>query len=738
MRRLLQLQSPAVGHRVALHSLLALLSLRAASSAAPHLPPCVNAAASPDAAAALTSPTPPAAASSSLTNSYAGERTVAAAHPTTAGCHAPSPPRTATAKPRKSKPRTAKGSSGVKSGDSEGLGAHAGASSSTVTECPAVDVPTAAMTTAAQRDVRTIPSAYTSFRDAVPLQTFRHTYESIEVGQSNEQVTVRVGGRVISVRHMGRILFLTIRSAGHQLQVIRRVGDDCTDAELKALKERLRVGDIIGAEGHPGRTKKGELSLYSSRLDILTPYVCTDQTVCPDLKGFLPLSDTDVKYRYRFVDLMTSPTALEHFRKRHAIIKALRDYLDARDFIEVETPMLHTVASGANAKPFITHHNANDANLFLRVAPELHLKQCVVGGMDRVYEIGRVFRNEDADRSHNPEFTSCEFYAAYHTYEDLIPMTEDILRTMARTANGHTRIRVQSCANHGEEVELDLSQPFRRVSVYDEIQSVAQVELPPPTELNTPRGLAYMAAIMLRFNVPLPPVRTAAKMFDKLIDFFITDRVVEPTFVMDHPLCMSPLAKEHRDRPGLSERFELFINGTEYCNAYSELNDPQEQFNRFQQQLVDKRTGDEEAMSLDETFLKALQVGLPPTAGWGMGIDRVAMLLNGSATIREEILFPLLRQDTASHDAKRRRKTAGFFGMNQQMTFFCLNALEEEMVKRGAPQDSFEKVRELRRCILTLDKQCSALVDDLTRSEGGRAWRFDPTLAILRLFCGRN
>ncbi|AIO00250.1 lysyl-tRNA synthetase, putative [Leishmania panamensis] len=531
---------------------------------------------------------------------------------------------------------------------------------------------------------------------------------------------------------MGRILFITIRSGEAQLQVLRQVSESFTKTDLRAFADALHTGDILGATGVPGRTAKGELSLYATEASILAPYVCTDQALCPDLRGFVPLTDTDIKYRYRFVDMMSNPSVLQHFRKRHAITRALRDYLDARSFIEVETPVLHSVASGASARPFITHHNANGADLFLRVAPELHLKQCVVGGMERVYEIGRVFRNEDADRSHNPEFTTCEFYAAYHTYEDLMVMTEEIMRHLALAANGTTKVVVTSCVAK-EPVEIDFEQPFRRVSAYDAVQEAAGVELPPPTELNTPRGLAYMSAIMLRYNIPLPSVRTAAKMFDKLIDYFITDRVVEPTFVTGHPLFMSPLAMEQRARPGLSARFELFINGIEYCNAYSELNDPQEQYYRFQQQLLDRQTGDDEAMALDETFLKALQAGLPPTAGWGMGIDRIVTLLNGSATIRDGILFPLLRHDATSHDARRRCKTASFFGFNRNMTLFCLNALEEEMLKRAAPTESLEKIRQLRRYLSTMPHR-----DMMTYAPEGsasRGWRYEATMAMLRFFC---
>ncbi|KAG5472232.1 hypothetical protein LSCM1_03629 [Leishmania martiniquensis] len=586
------------------------------------------------------------------------------------------------------------------------------------------------------RTILSLPHAYRPFDAVTPLAEFRAKYGYIRADERcSEASMVRVGGRVVSIRDMGRILFITIRSGEAQLQVLRQVSESFTKADLRAFAASLHTGDILGATGVPGRTAKGELSLYATEASILAPYLCTDQALCPDLKGFVPLTDADIKYRYRFVDMMSNPSVVQHFRKRHVITRALRDFLDARSFIEVETPVLHTVASGANARPFVTHHNANDADLFLRVAPELHLKQCVVGGMERVYEIGRVFRNEDADRSHNPEFTTCEFYAAYHTYEDLMAMTEEILRHLALAANGTTKIIMSSCVTK-ETVEIDLAQPFRRVHAYDTVQAAAGIELPPPAELNTPRGMAYMSAIMLRYNIPLPSVRTAAKMFDKLIDYFITDHVVEPTFVTDHPLFMSPLAMEQRARPGLSARFELYINGIEYCNAYNELNDPQEQYYRFQQQLLDRQTGDDEAMALDETYLKALQAGLPPTAGWGMGIDRVVSLLNGSATIRDGILFPLLRHDATSHDAKRRCRTASFFGFHRNMTLFCLNALEEEMLKRAAPTESLAKIRQLRQFLSTM-QQCDMATyasEDCT----ARGWRYEAAMAVLRFFCCRG
>lgn len=585
-----------------------------------------------------------------------------------------------------------------------------------------------------RRSPADFPDAYQSFSHVTTAKTFKKRYGGLKQDERLPDVRERVGGRISGVRHMGAILFVTIRSAEETLQVIRQACPSFSRSDLKKLKDQLKVGDIVGATGSPGRTKKGELSLYADTLTILAPYVCTDQSVCPNLNGFSPLADRETKYRYRFVDMLTSPAAIKGFRTRHAVLNALRQFLNERDFVEVETPMLHEVPSGANAKPFTTFHEANNTPLYLRVAPELYLKQCVVGGMERVYEIGRVFRNEDADRHHNPEFTSCELYAAYNTYKDLFPLTEDLIRCLAVAANGTTKVRVHSIVT-SEEVEIDLALPFQRVSAYSAIEKATGVTLPPPAELNSPRGLAYLSAILLRYNIPLPTVRTASKMFDKLIQFFITDKIVEPTFVTDHPVCMSPLAKSHALHPGLTERFELFINGVEYCNAYSELNDPREQFQRFQQQLMDKNTGDDEAMSLDETFLKALQMGLPPTAGWGLGVDRLVALLTGSTTIRDTILFPLLKNDAVSQDAKRRRRTASFFSFNHRTAAFVLRSLEEEMRRRGMPPQGFDMVRQLHQIIMEMHVRGGKHVCEV---ESKRRWIEIMASRILEALCGRS
>lgn len=618
-----------------------------------------------------------------------------------------------------------------------------------------------------------LPHPYQSFSDVTSAADFHKLYSFLKPEERFLTVELRVGGRLCSIRHMGAILFLSIRSNGDTLQVICQVtlspktgcnevaDNDETESgfsreRLKSLKDALRVGDIIGAIGSPGRTKKGELSLYATKLEVVAPYVCADQATCPDLKGFTPLVNQDLRYRYRFMDMMINKETRNFFLTRHRVLRALRAFLDHQGFVEVETPILLEVPSGASAKPFTTYHEGNATTLSLRIAPELYLKQFIVGGIEKVYEIGRVFRNEDADRTHNPEFTTCELYSAFSTYQDLLLLTEDLFRRLAIAANGKTTVTLRSVVSGGREsVTIDLAKPFRRVSVYEAIEKAAGVKLPPANELQSPRGVAYLSAILLRYDIPLPPVRTTSKMFDKLIDYFIVSKEVEPIFVMDHPVCMSPLAKAHtsEDKVGLAERFELFINGVEYCNSYSELNDPEEQFCRFQQQLLDRHSGDKEAMQVDETFLKALQVGMPPTAGWGLGIDRLIALLSETDSIRDVIFSPLLRTDYSSHDGKRRRKTAGFFSFSPVAVSFVLRSVEEEMRRRGLSSSACDRVRELHSVLTKMHKhQLNGLCNEeiwknnaekqeliFSRSLGtieSRRWLQEMSRMMIRIICG--
>lgn len=608
---------------------------------------------------------------------------------------------------------------------------------------------------------------------------------------SSSAPPIKVGGRVTAVRDMGKILFLTIKNDGESLQVLYSASDQTgvTKERIKDIAKHVKAGDIVGVTGCPVVTKRGEPSISATEVQVLAKYAAIQETNCPSLTGYVKPSDPDILFRYRFIDLMCNSESQKVFRTRAKVLGSLRSFLDNRGFVEVETPVFHTVPSGAAARPFRTFHECNDADLFLRVAPELYLKQLVVGGMDKVYEIGRVFRNEDSDKSHNPEFTSCEFYQAFATYRELMPMTEDLIRFICKEALGKSEITVllkkkksvvsagateggavltkeeenlisealaeekqsqqsqqaqqtQTSAstpveggtntdnknantnpnmnNKPERVEerhsrhqnqshsehdfvprvIDLSKPFRVVDIIPELESHLGLQLPRPvSQLDSEEGAQFLLNLLKMHDIRLPQPQSPAKLFDKLIDHFITDHAIDPTFVIGHPTFMSPLAKEDPSNPGVSERFELFINGMEICNSYSELNDPVEQKHRFEQQLKQRVFfNDAEAQCVDETFLKALQTGLPPTAGWGMGIDRLVMLLCGCANIREVILFPLLRDSADSRDSKRKREAASFFGFDPFMTKFILNSLEAEFMKRGGVQ-GVNLVRNVHRAV---------------------------------------
>jgi lysyl-tRNA synthetase class 2 len=551
---------------------------------------------------------------------------------------------------------------------------------------------------------REIPkTAYGTLTGVTPIARFREEFKDVQsqdalatssstsTAASNTK-SVLVAGRVTAMRHMGKVIFFTVRSNNESLQLIMRSGDHGMSVDdVKRAKDAIAVGDVISARGTPAKSKTGELSLVVSESPcVVAPYVSTDLVTCPDQRGFAQLQAADIKYRYRFLDMLSNTKTVDNFVVRHRVLMSLRSYLTRVGFVEVETPTFHSIPGGAAATPFVTRHHATDSDLYLRVAPELYLKQCVVGGMEKVFEVGRVFRNEDADYSHNPEFTSCEFYHAYANYEDLMGLTEELLRTIAIEATGSPIVHAHrekrpagtEDTTASSTAAIDFAKPFQRVRVVPTLEERLQLKFPSMAELDTADGLRFLTDIFTTRRWQLPSVRTPAKLVDKLIDYVITDHVVDPTFVTDHPVFMSPLAKAHPDGSGLSERFELFINGMEICNAYSELTDPAEQYRRFEQQMRQRELGDNESQAIDDTFLKALQVGLPPTAGWGMGVDRLCMLLTGSASIRDVIIFPLLRPD-ATHDAKRRARTAGFFGFDQHMTSFVLKSLEAELERRG-------------------------------------------------------
>ncbi|SNZ10282.1 lysyl-tRNA synthetase, class II [Persephonella hydrogeniphila] len=436
---------------------------------------------------------------------------------------------------------------------------------------------------------------------------------------------VSVAGRLVALRDQGKAAFGHIQDADGKLQIYLRKDTLGEDNYRKAM-DILDVGDIIGVKGELFRTMTGELTVEVKEFQLLSKSL----RALPE--KWHGLKDVELRYRHRYIDLIANPKAREIFKIRSKAIKSLREFLESKGFMEVETPILQTVASGAMAKPFITHHNALDMDMYLRIAPELYLKMLVVGGFNRVYEIGRNFRNEGIDTTHNPEFTMVEFYAAYMDYNDLMELTEELFRKILLDTVGSLKIT-------WEGQELDFSKPFRRLPFFDALKEKTGKDKDFFLDEQKARSFAK------EVGIPKAEELTHLKLLDKLFEHFIEEDLVQPTFVIDFPKILSPLAKTHRNDPDLVERFELIVNRQELANAYTELNDPEDQRERFLQQLKEKAAGDEEAMDIDENFLMALEYGLPPTGGEGIGIDRLVMMLTDSSSIREVILFPTLRPE---------------------------------------------------------------------------------------------
>ena len=447
--------------------------------------------------------------------------------------------------------------------------------------------------------------------------------EEFDLDPNREKVSV--AGRLIALRDQGKAAFGHIQDADGKLQVYFRK-DTLGEEKYKEAMDLLDVGDIIGVEGELFRTMTGELTVEVKDFKLLAKSL----RALPE--KWHGLKDVEQRYRHRYLDLIANAKAREIFKIRSKAIKSLREFLESKGFMEVETPILQTVASGAMAKPFITHHNALDMDMYLRIAPELYLKMLVVGGFNRVYEIGRNFRNEGIDTTHNPEFTMVEFYGAYLDYNDLMELTEELFRKILLDTVGTLQIT-------WEGQELDFSKPFRRLPFFEALKEKTGKDK--EFFLDEEKARAFAKEV----GIPKAEELTHLKLLDKLFEHFIEDELIQPTFVIDFPKILSPLAKTHRNDPDLVERFELIINKQELANAYTELNDPEDQRERFLQQLKEKAAGDEEAMDIDENFLMALEYGLPPTGGEGIGIDRLVMMLTDSSSIREVILFPTLRPE---------------------------------------------------------------------------------------------
>ncbi len=435
-----------------------------------------------------------------------------------------------------------------------------------------------------------------------------------------------LAGRIMTLRRFGKAAFAHLQDATGRLQIYLK--KDSLDSESAALMKQIDMGDLVGVKGVLFRTKTDELTVQVSSLTHLS------KALRPLPEKWHGLTDVETRYRQRYLDLITNPEVREVFTKRSRIIAAIREFLNERDFLEVETPMMQPIPGGAAARPFITHHNALGIDLYLRIAPELYLKRLVVGGMERVYEINRNFRNEGVSTVHNPEFTMLEFYQAYADYRDLLDLTEELFCFVADQVVGKRTLVYQ-----GKEIKLD--SPWKRISFHDGLREAVGGGSDTDWIHDREKLLAYL----LREKIHVRGTEPLGKLQQALFEERVEPTLIQPTFVTDYPTEISPLAKRKESDPTLTDRFELFINGLELANAFSELNDPVDQRKRFEDQVKDRKAGDLEAHLMDDDYLKALEQGMPPTAGEGIGIDRMVMLFTDKPSIREVILFPHLRPE---------------------------------------------------------------------------------------------
>lgn len=457
------------------------------------------------------------------------------------------------------------------------------------------------------------------------ITTYKRTAYSKQIIDSFEEMEgkeVSIAGRIMSKRGMGKASFLDVSDSSGRIQSYVR--QDHVGVEDYADFKKWDIGDIIGITGVVFRTKKGEISVKADKIVLLS------KSLLPLPEKWHGLKDTELRYRQRYVDLIVNPDVKETFIKRSRIITAIRSFLDNKGFLEVETPVLHTIAGGASARPFITHHNSLDIDMYMRIALELHLKRLIVGGYDKVYEIGRVFRNEGIDTKHNPEFTLLELYEAYTDYHGMMDITESLIRHCAHAVLGTGLIQ------YGD-IEIDLDKPFERLSMLDAVKKYSGVDFREVTTLEQARALAK------EHHVEYEERHLVGDILSLFFEEFCEEHLIQPVFITDHPVAISPLSKRKPEDPEYTERFELFILGREHANAFSELNDPIDQRERFEHQAELKAAGDDEATDVDEDFLTALEYGMPPTGGLGIGIDRVIMLLTNNVSIRDVLLFPTMK-----------------------------------------------------------------------------------------------
>ncbi|KAL9124653.1 MAG: hypothetical protein Q9217_006039 [Psora testacea] len=497
------------------------------------------------------------------------------------------------------------------------------------------------------------------------LREFLKQHANIKTGESRPEVEVRLGGRIFVKRSSGsKLVFYDLKDEGVSVQVLCQLQQSGEDAAaFEKMHEHIRRGDIVGIVGYPGRTAprtrdEGELSVFATKLLLLAP--CLHQIP----SAHYGYKDPEQRYRNRFLDWSMNDKSRQVALQRDLMIRYIRRYFWDLDFHEPETPILSAIAGGATAKPFETYHNDLKRYLFMRVAPELYLKKMIGGGFNRVFEIGKQFRNEGIDPTHNPEFTTCEFYWAYQDYNDIMNITEDLVSGIAKSVTGGYVTKYHTL--DGQEYTINWEKPWKRVDIIPTLEGKCGEKFPPGEQFHTEETNAFLKRILEKCKVECTPPLTNSRMFDALIGEFLESDCIQPTFLMNHPQVMSPLAKAHRSRPGLCERFEAFVCTKEIANAYTELNDPFDQRLRFEEQASQKAQGDDEAQLIDENFCTMLEYGMPPTGGWGMGIDRLVMFMTDNNTIKEVILFPFMKEET--NQGKEKRPVAEELGVEPQPT----------------------------------------------------------------------
>lgn len=545
--------------------------------------------------------------------------------------------------------------------------------------------------------------------DAYPAElveinaTAKDILENFTPEKAEQYKNINIAGRIMIIRDMGKACFVSLQDATGRIQVyIKR--DDICPGEDKALfdqlfKKQTDLGDIIGITGYVFVTKVGEISIHAQTFKMLSKSLRPLPIVRRDDEGnvFDEVTDPEFRYRQRYVDLIVNPGVKETFIKRTKMVNTIRDFYNAKGYLEVDTPVLQAIPGGASARPFVTHHNTLDIPMYLRIANELYLKRLIVGGFDGVYEFSRNFRNEGMDRTHNPEFTVMELYVAYKDYNWMMDVTEELIERIAMDLHGKTQVAL------GDKT-IDFKRPFKRITMFDSIKEFTGIDISEMDE-------EQLRGACAQLNIPVAPSMGKGKLIDEIFGAKCEGNYIQPTFITDYPMEMSPLTKKHRSKPGLVERFELMVNGKELANAYSELNDPIDQRERFEEQIKLMERGDDEAMFIDQDFLRALEYGMPPTSGIGIGIDRLAMIMTNSASIQDVLFFPQMRPEVTTQLSEKEAHNNKDSVKEEQAS----NALQ------GDEQKVFEEVK----------KQTQATVASVSEATGISKNQLNKILASL-------